>query len=123
MASAAARLLRTYAIQVETLRRLRAIDFSNRNVTELALKHGLPAASVPRAFAEIGGLMSYGASGPDTFRRGASFVIKILQGVKPSDMPVEQPTKFELVVNLKTAKALGLSIAESFLLRADQVIE
>jgi putative ABC transport system substrate-binding protein len=98
-------------------------SFSNRNVTELALKHGLPAASVPRAFAEIGGLMSYGASGPDTFRRGASFVIKILQGVKPSDMPVEQPTKFELVVNLKTAKALSLSIAESFLLRADQVIE
>jgi putative ABC transport system substrate-binding protein len=67
--------------------------------------------------------MAYGASGPDTFRRGASFVIKILQGVKPADMPVEQPTKFELVVNLKTAKALGLSIAESFLLRADQVIE
>jgi putative ABC transport system substrate-binding protein len=98
-------------------------SFSSRNVAELALKHGLPAASVPRAFAEIGGLMSYGASGPDTFRRGASFVIKILQGVKPADMPVEQPTKFELVVNLKTAKALGLTIAEAFLFRADEVIE
>jgi putative ABC transport system substrate-binding protein len=98
-------------------------SFSNRTVIELALKHGLPAASVPRVFAEIGGLMAYGASGPETFRRSASFVVKILQGGKPSDMPVEQPTKFELVVNLKTAKALGLTIPESFLLRADQVIE
>jgi putative tryptophan/tyrosine transport system substrate-binding protein len=98
-------------------------SFSNSAVIELALKHGLPAASVPRAFAEIGGLMSYGASGPETFRRSASFVIKLLRGGKPADMPVEQPTKFELVVNLKTAKALGLTIAESFLLRADQVIE
>jgi putative tryptophan/tyrosine transport system substrate-binding protein len=98
-------------------------SFSTRNVAELALKHGLPAATVPRAFAEVGGLMSYGASGPETFRRSASFVIKLLQGGKPADMPVEQPTKFELIVNLKTAKSLGLTIAESFLLRADEVIE
>ena len=98
-------------------------SFSNRAVIELALKHGLPAASVPRAFAEIGGVMAYGASGPETFRRGASLVVQILQGRKPAEMPVEQPTKFELVINLKTAKALGLTIAESFLLRADQVIE
>jgi putative ABC transport system substrate-binding protein len=98
-------------------------SFSTRNVAELALKHRLPAATVPRAFAEVGALMSYGASGPETFRRSASFVIKVLQGGKPADIPVEQPTKFELVINLKTAKALGLTIPESFLLRADEVIE
>jgi putative ABC transport system substrate-binding protein len=67
--------------------------------------------------------MSYGLDGPDSFRRGAAFVIKILQGGNPADMPVEQPTKFELVVNLKTAKALGLTIADSFLLRADTIID
>jgi putative tryptophan/tyrosine transport system substrate-binding protein len=94
-----------------------------KNTAELALKHGLPAATVPRSFAEVGGLMSYGADGPDSFRRGALFVVKILQGGKPADMPVEQPTKFELVINLKTAKALGLTIAESSLLRADMLIE
>jgi putative ABC transport system substrate-binding protein len=98
-------------------------SFSTRNVAELALKHRLPAATVPQAFAEVGGLMSYGASGPETFRRSASFVIKVLQGGKPADMPVEQPTRFELVINMKTAKALGLTIAESFLLHADEAIE
>ena len=98
-------------------------SLASKNTAELALKHGLPAATVPRSFAEVGGLMSYGADGPDSFRRGALFVVKILQGGKPADMPVEQPTKFELVINLKTAKALGLTIAESFLLRADMLIE
>ena len=67
--------------------------------------------------------MSYGLDGPETFRRSGDFVIKIIRGAKPAEMPVEQPTKFELVINLKTARALGLSIPGSFLLRADEVIE
>ena len=92
-------------------------------VTDTALKYRLPAASTARAFAEIGGLLSFGADGPSSFRHGAKFVHRILQGRHPRDLPIEQPTKFELVVNLKTAKAMGLTIPESFLLRADTLIE
>ena len=98
-------------------------SLASKNVAELALKHRLATATVPRSFAEYGGLLSYGADGPDSFRKSASFVIKILQGSKPANMPVEQPTKFELVVNLKTAKALDLTISEAFLSRADELIE
>jgi putative ABC transport system substrate-binding protein len=92
-------------------------------IVALASKHRVPAIYGLRMFADAGGLMSYGLDLPDLWRRGATFVDKILKGTKPADLPVEQPTKFELVINLKTAKALGLTIPQSLLLRADQVIE
>jgi putative ABC transport system substrate-binding protein len=98
-------------------------SLASKHTAELALKHSLPAVTVPRSFAEVGGLLSYGLDGPDSFRRFAMFVTKILQGGKPADMPVEQPTKFELVINLKTAKALGLTVPPTLLARADEVIE
>nr|MBI3612990.1 ABC transporter substrate-binding protein [Nitrospirota bacterium] len=94
-----------------------------QRIADLALKTRLPAVSTFREFAEAGGFMSYGASLADLWRRGATFVDKILNGARPADLPVEQPTKFELVVNLKTAKALGLTIPPSVLIRADQVIQ
>jgi len=86
-------------------------------------KNRLPGVYQLSENVHAGGLMSYGASQPDLFRRGAGYVQKILHGTKPADLPVEQPTKFELVINLSTAKALGLPIPEAFLLRADEVIE
>jgi ABC-type uncharacterized transport system substrate-binding protein len=94
-----------------------------RRIVELAAKRRLPTVFSAREFVELGGLMSYGPSSDDLFRRSAAFVDKILKGAPPGDLPVEQPTKFELVVNLKTAKALGLTIAQSILYRADEVIE
>jgi putative tryptophan/tyrosine transport system substrate-binding protein len=96
--------------------------FRGRVVT-LAIEHRLPAIYYRRDFVEAGGLMSYGVSQEDLDRRAATYVDKILKGARPAELPVEQPTRFELVINLKTAKALGLTIPASMLLRADQVIE
>ena len=94
-----------------------------KRVAELALKYRIPAVSAFRPFAEDGGLMSYWFAEAEVYRRAAAFTDKILKGAKPGDLPVEQPTMFELVINLKTAKALGLTIPQSLLQRADQVIE
>jgi putative ABC transport system substrate-binding protein len=92
-------------------------------IAEMALRNRLPAASLQRELAEAGFLLTYGADAPDLYRRLAGFVDKIFRGAKPADLPVEQPTKFELVINLKTAKALGVEVPTSLLLRADEVIE
>jgi putative ABC transport system substrate-binding protein len=94
-----------------------------RQVVELAVKHRLPAMYNNREFIDAGGLMAYGVSYPDLYRRAAIFVDKIFKGAKPADLPVEQPTKFELMINLKAAKALGLDIPATVLARADEVIE
>ena len=101
-----------------------AMFFSERRrFVDLTAKNRLPVVYPQREFVEAGGLMSYGPDIADLFRRAATYVDKILKGAKPAELPVEQPTKFELVINLKTAKALGLTIPPSLLLRADQVIE
>lgn len=98
--------------------------FSQRDrVVELALKSKLPGVFPEAEFVAAGGLASYGPSLPDLFRRAATYVDKILKGAKPADLPIEQPSKFELVVNLKTAQMLGLTISREFQLRADEVIE
>ena len=92
-------------------------------INTLALGARLPTMYGAREYVEAGGLLSYGANMPDLFRRAAEYVDKILRGAKPADLPVEQPTKFDLIVNLTTARVLGLQIPEAFLLRADEVIE
>jgi len=95
----------------------------SKRAAELALQHRVPAVSVPRWFADEGGLMSYSAIYADLFRKAAVYVDKILKGAQPADLPVEQPTRFQLVINMKTAKALGITVPATLLARADEVIE
>src|SRR5262244_2477863 len=101
-----------------------AVTLGNRKlIIELAVRYRLPAVYSDRYFAESGGLVSFGNNTADLFRRAATYIDLILKGANPADLPVQLPTKFELIVNLKTAKTLGLTISESFLTRADEVIE
>ncbi len=99
------------------------LSFQNKALVDLAAKHRLPAIYGNPGAVLLGGLMSYGPNYAALFQRAATYVDRILKGAKPADLPVEQPTKFELLINLKTAKALGLTIPRELLLRADQVIE
>jgi len=96
---------------------------SFRRIADFAIKRRLPGMYPRRQFVDAGGLMSYGPNLYDTWKRAALHVDKILKGAKPGDLPVEQPTKFELVINMKTAKALGLTIPQSVLVRADEIIQ
>src|SRR5262245_5012531 len=96
---------------------------NSRRIVDLSAKHRLPCIFASREFVDAGGLMAYGPHFADLYRRAATYVDKILKGAKPADLPVEQPTKFELVINLRTAKALGLTIPQTLLLQADQVIQ
>jgi putative ABC transport system substrate-binding protein len=99
-------------------------DFANlRRIVGLSAKHRLPSIFASREFVDAGGLMAYGPNFTDLYRRAATYVDKILKGAKPGDLPIEQPTKFELVINLKTAKALSLTIPQSLLIRADEIIQ
>ena len=101
-----------------------ALFFSHRSqLAELTVRHRLPAMFHSGEYAEAGGLMAYGANGEDLYRRAATYVNKLLKGAKPADLPIEQPTKFEFVINLKTAEALGLTIPPLLLFQADEVIK
>ena len=99
------------------------LQANRRLVSDLAAAHRLPAIYRSKEFVEAGGLVAYGPNYPEFYRHAATYVDKILKGAKPGDLPVEQPTKFELVINLKTAKALGLTIPQTLLLRAEEVIQ
>ena len=99
------------------------MDVYREQIVDFTATQRMPAIFNRRKLVEAGGLMSYGANIADMYRRAATYVDKILKGAKPADLPVEQPTKFELVINLKTAKALGLTVPQSILIRADHVIQ
>jgi len=100
------------------------VNSNNVRINTLAIGARLPTMYPTRSpFVEVGGLMAYGPNNTDLFRRAGDYVDKILRGSKPRDIPVEQPTKFELVINLTTAKAIELTVPESFLLRADELVE
>ena len=99
------------------------INTHRQAIADRSLRSKVPVMFADIPFVEAGGLMSYGPSQQDNFRRAAAYVDKILKGANPGDLPIEQPVKFELVVNLKTAKAMGITFAQSFLVRADRVIE
>jgi putative tryptophan/tyrosine transport system substrate-binding protein len=94
-----------------------------KRLVELAIRHRIPVAYGTREFVDLGGFLVLGPRYADLYRRAATYIDKILKGARPADLPVEQPIKFEMVVNMKTAKALGLSIAPALLARADEVIE
>jgi putative tryptophan/tyrosine transport system substrate-binding protein len=94
-----------------------------KQIVELAVKYRLPAIYFQKAFVDEGGLMSYGLDYVDVYRRAAVYVDKILKGTKPADLPVQQPTKFEFVINLKAAKQIGLTLSPEFLARANQVLK
>jgi putative tryptophan/tyrosine transport system substrate-binding protein len=99
------------------------VNTNRVRINALALDAGLPTMFGEKGYVESGGLMSYGPNFPDLYRRAGDYADKILRGAKPADLPVEQPTKFELVLNLTTAKRLGITLPEAFLLRADELIE
>ena len=106
-----------------TSRKARASSQNLMRIAELARKAKVPAISSNLRFPSVGGFMAYAAKEEDIFRRAAIYVDRILKGAKPADLPVEQPTKFELVINMKTAKSIGITIPQSVLFRADRVIE
>lgn len=120
-----AALARAVEAQVDGLFALQGPIFvvNEKRIADFAVKHQLPSVSHLPEFVRHGGLMSYGADRADLFRRAATYVDKVLKGARPADLPVEQASKFQLVVNLKTAKALGLAVPQSILTRADEVIE
>ena len=115
-------MVRERADAVITFSDVMTFNFPGR-VAELAAKNRLPLIAPFREMTTAGGLMSYGPNIPDMYRRAAGYVDKILKGTNPSDLPVEQPTKFELLINLKTAKTLGIEVPPTLLARADEVIE
>jgi putative ABC transport system substrate-binding protein len=120
--TAFAAMTRAGADAIIVLEEPQLIDHLRGRIVDLAATHRLPTIHSWKSSVEAGGLMSYGPSFPDMFRRVATYVDKILKGTKPADLPVERPMKFELVINLKTAKALGLTIPPSILFQADEVL-